>query len=159
MKNLTQLKKQLLQKKQQRGLTLVEVGLAVAISAVIVIGVLYMYSSTATSSSVYQFNNDMTSIRSAVSTYVQTNSATPDGLSTLISNGYLTLGSSSDGKGADPWGGDYGFKDNGDGTYTLTASNVTGSACTRLATQWSHMGSSVTSASCASGAFTATIDF
>jgi type II secretory pathway pseudopilin PulG len=143
MKNLTQLKMKLLQKKRQRGLTLVEVGLAVAISAVIVVGVLYMYESTATSSQVYQFNTDVTNIRGAVSTYVQSTGTSPTSLGDLISNGYLKLGLSNDGKGADPWTGDYTLKPNTDGTFTVTATKPTANACSRLGKQWSNMGTSV----------------
>lgn len=156
MKNLAQLKTKLLQKKRQQGLTLVEVGLAVAISAVIVVGVLYMYESTATSSQVYQFNTDVTNIRGAVSTYIQSVGKAPSNLTDLISNGYLKLGLSKDGTKADPWNGDYTINTATAGKYTVKATNPTTNACSRLKAQWGNMGTDV---KCDTSGFSATFTY
>lgn len=131
MKNLTLLKNNLLQKKRQRGLTLVEVGLAVLISAIIIIGVMYMYSSTSTNTNLLQLTNDVTSIRSAVISYHQATGKQAPKITYLVANGFLTL-KSSDGTGANPWHGDYSVKGYPT-TYNISATGLPNAVCKRAA--------------------------
>lgn len=152
MKHLTLIKNNLLRKKLERGLTLVEVGLAVLISAIIIIGVMYMYNSTSNNTNLLQLTNDLTNIRSAVISYHQATGKKAPGIKDLITNGFLTL-KSSDGKGANPWHGNYtvtGYKDN----YRISASSIPSALCKRADLEWASSPGTYRKPSCSGGTLT-----
>jgi len=154
---MTSLKSQGLGK--QRGISVLEVMLSLAIIAVILVMATRYYKTAQQSQQVKNALNILGGIVASEVDYAAANSNKYDGsIEDLSTNGYLPAGIGGTGTtaGNDPWGNPIGLTAPSGGGFTVTYSNVPATTCAELASIVNQQQAGT--ASCASGVFTATYE-
>ena len=115
----------------QRGFTLIELMIVVAIIGILTAIAFPLYANIQARARVAKAQADMRTLASAVTMYQAHTGAYPAALSTLTATASNAQGATAGpfmaripdppNLGTPPWPASYGYTDNGDGTFTLTA--------------------------------------
>jgi len=123
-------------KRSQRGISLLEIMLSLAIITIILVIATRFFLVTNTNSQANNAYDQVIGIRGAATNFLNDSPSGTLSIANLVSGGYLPKsygGAAGDGKGANPWSGDLaaaaGTKAR---TYTVTVSSVPSGACTIL---------------------------